>query len=171
MVNQVKIFAVDDLKAKLAEAKSAALIDYQGLNSEQLNILRQRIKAVGGSLQIVKNSLVGRALKAVGIGLDQPLTGQNALVLAVEDEITPLKEINKAKKEWEKPEFRLGIYQGKILSLEALSIFVNLPAKEILFGQLIGSLTNPLYRLVYGLKYNQTKLVLALKEIEKSKKA
>ncbi len=165
MVNQIKIFAVEDLKAKLKEAKSIALIDYQGLNSKQLNQLRKKIQDVGGNLQIVKNSLVSRALKTIGLKLDQPLIGPSALVWAITDEIAPLKAISQAQKEWEKPEFKLGIWGGRILSLEALKKIANLPTKEVLFAQFVASLTNPLSRLVYATKYNQTKLVFTLKAL------
>ena len=165
MVNQTKIFAVTDLTEKLKAAKSAALVDYQGLSAEQISELRNKIKAAGGIMQVAKNTLIVRALIQLGIKLDQPLVGPTALIFANEDETAPLKLIEKTAKEFEKPEFKLGIYQGKLLSKESIQQLANLPSRETLLAQLVGGLTNPLSRLVYSLKQNQTKLVLILKQI------
>ena len=62
MVNQTKIFAVQDLTEKLKAAKAVALIDYQGLTAEQIAELRRKVKEAGGFIQVVKNTLISRAL-------------------------------------------------------------------------------------------------------------
>ncbi len=165
MTNQIKYYAVEDLTAKLKESKSAALVDYAGLTAAQINQLRKRIVEAGGSIQVVKNTLVKRALKNNKIKLEDDLSGPTALVLGIEDAINSLKEIDKAKDEWEKPVFKLGILEGKLLSDVELSSLVKLPSREVLISKFVGGLANPLQRLVGGLKYNQTKLTLVLKAI------
>jgi large subunit ribosomal protein L10 len=165
MANQVKYYAVEDLTAKLKESKSAALVDYTGLTAAQINQLRKRIIEAGGSMQVVKNTLVKRALEKNKIKLEKNLTGPSALVLGIEDAVNSLKEIDKAQEEWEKPEFKLGILDGRLLSDTELSNLVKLPPKEVLISQFVGGLANPLQRLVGGLKYNQTKLTLVVKAI------
>jgi len=165
MVNQTKIFALDDLIEKLKGAKSVALINYQGLTAGQINDLRNKAKETGGQIQVFKNTLITRALAQLGIELDQSLTGPTALVFSNETEIATLKVINQSIKEIEKPEFKLGIFENKLLSLEKLKRLVGLPSKEILIAQLIGGLTNPLHRLINTFNYNQRKLVLVLKQI------
>ncbi|MBU2592738.1 MAG: 50S ribosomal protein L10 [Patescibacteria group bacterium] len=165
MVNQAKIFAVDDFSEKLKSAKSAALIDYQGLSGEQLAKLRKKVKEAGGVIEVIKNTLISRGLTKAGIYSDQPLTGPTAVVFANEDEIEPLKIIRQSAQVLQKPEFKFGIYNGQILSLEKLQKFVDLPGKETLLARFVGGLANPLSRLVYGLNFNQIKLALTLKEI------
>ena len=171
MVNQAKMFAVDDLSEKLKSAKSAALIDYQGLTAEQLAELRKKVKEASGVIEVIKNTLIQRGLAKIGILPSQPLIGPTAVVFANDDEVEPLKIIQQAAKVFQKPEFKFGVYNGEILPLEKLQRFVDLPGKETLLAQFVGGLANPLSRLVYGLNFNQTKLVLALKEIGKSKEA
>lgn len=165
MVNQTKIFAVQDLTEKLKAAKTVALIDYQGLTAEQIAELRRKIGEAGGTIQVVKNTLISRALAQLGISLDQKLTGPTAVLFANEDEISPLKLIEEAAKQFEKPEFKLGVYQGKLLTKDRLHQLVQLPSRETILAQIIGGLANPLSRLVYSLKSNQTKLVLVLKQV------
>lgn len=163
MANQTKIYAVEDLIEKFKAAKTTALVDYQGLSAAQIAELRDKIKETGGFIQVIKNTLIARALAQVGITLDKPLTGPTALVFANEDEISPLKIIGDTAKKLERPQFKLGVYQGKLLSLEEVKRFVDLPGKEALLAQFIGGLASPLSRLVGALKYNQTKLVLLVK--------
>jgi len=165
MVSQTKYYEVDNIKAFLKEAKSTALIDYQGLPAEQVRQLRQQIRESGGQMMVAKNTLITIALKQLGIELPSPLAGPTALVIGVSDEVAPLKAVAKAKEEFEKPEFKMGIYQDKILSPAELEEFVKLPSKETLLAQLVGGLSNPLQRLISAAKYQQTKLVLVLQAI------
>ena len=162
MVNQTKIFAVTDLTEKLKAAKSAALVDYQGLNAEQITELRNKIKAAGGIMQVAKNTLITRALIQLGIKLDQPLVGPTALIFANEDEIAPLKEIEIMAQELKKPKFKFGVYQSKLLPEEEIEKLAGLPNREILLTQLVGELASPLRQLNYDLQYNQLKLILFL---------
>lgn len=165
MVNQTKIFALDDLIEKIKATKSAALINYQGLTAEQINDLRNKAREAGGRIQVFKNTLIARALAQLGIELDQPLVGPTALVFSNEDEITALKVIDQSIKEIEKPEFKLGLFENKLLSLEELKKLVSLPSKKILIGQFVGGLINPLSRLINTLNFNQRKLILVLKQV------
>ncbi|MBL7078057.1 50S ribosomal protein L10 [Candidatus Shapirobacteria bacterium] len=169
MVKQSKIYEVENLKALIEGGKSAALIDYQGLTAEQVRELRFQIKKQGGLMFVAKNTLLMLALKTLGIDLPETLTGPTALVVAYEDEIAPLKKVAETKKRFEKPEFKLGLFQGKLLSLTELERLVALPNKETLLAQFIGGLSNPLFRLAYALNYHQQKFILTLKVITESK--
>ena len=169
MINQTKLFLVDDLAEKFKAAKSSALVDYQGLNAEQTAKLRRKIKEAGGFMEVIKNTLIARGLAKLGIDLDTPLEGPTAVVFANEDEIAPIKVVAETAKEFKKPEFKFGVYDGKKLSLEDLKKFVDLPPKEVLLSQIVGCLANPFSRMIGSLRSNQTRLVLVLKEISKSK--
>jgi large subunit ribosomal protein L10 len=171
MANQTKIYEVENIQATLKGAKSAALIDYQGLSAEQIREMRDAIREAGGSMMVAKNTLISIALANMGIKLDEFLTGPTALVLGDEDEIAPLKAVEGTRKKYERPEFKLGVYQGAILSLQQLTKFISLPSKDILLGKIVGGLANPLQRLVYSMKFNQTKLLLTLKAYKEGKES
>jgi large subunit ribosomal protein L10 len=160
-----KIEQVKTIVENLKKAKSVALIQYQGLNAVDTASLRAKIKENGGNMEVTKNSLITIALKEIGIDLPETLTGPTSLTYCYNDEISPLKEIDKVNKEKDLTSFKYGIYENKLLSLEQLKSFLNLPSKSVLYAQLVGGLVNPLQRLVYALKFNQTQLVLTLKAI------
>lgn len=169
MANIKKIEKVEEVSKKLESAKSAALIQYQGLNAAGITDLRDQIKQKGGQMEVVKNSLIKRALEKMGITLPEDLTGPTSIVLCNEDEVSPLKEVDKVNKTKEAISFKYGIFDKKLLSVDELKQFLNLPSKSALLAQFVGGLVNPLQRLVYSMRYNQTKLALTLKALADKK--
>ena len=160
-----KIEKVDDVVKRLSEAKSAALVQYQGLSAADTSTLRSKVKDAGGSLEVIKNSLITRALEKLGLKLDQDLTGPTAIAFCENDEIAPLKEIDAVNKDKEKTSFKFGIYDKKLLSVDELKKFLSLPSKSTLIAQFIGGLKNPMQRMVYAMRFNQQQLVLTLKAL------
>lgn len=165
MTNTSKINQVDEVVVKLTNAKSAALIQYQGLTAGDVSNLRAKVKETGGSLEVVKNSLIFRALLKMGITLPSELKGPTAIAYSNTDEIAPLKEIDAVNKSKDKTEFKFGIYNNKLLSSDELKKFLSLPSKTHLIAQFIGGLKNPLQRMVYAMRFNQQQLVMTLKAI------
>jgi len=165
MPNQSKIDQVAQVADKLTSAKSAALVQYQGLSAKDLTTLRAQVKQTGGHMEVVKNTLITRALEKIGIKLPQKLVGPTSITYCNDDEVAPLKEIDKINRVKELTSFKYGIFENKLLSLEKLQQLLTLPGKSTLIAQFIGGLKNPLQRLAYALNYNQTRLVLVLKAI------
>lgn len=170
MVNQLKIYAVENLQAELAGAEVIALIDYQGLTANQFAELRAAIKEAGGQIQVVKNRLLLRALQGLGIVSDQPLTGQTAVVWGNKKQIEPLQIIKKFAKDWEKPTFRWGVYQKAVIDKASLERLANLPSQETLRAQVVAGLQAPLRGLVFSLQYWPQQLTLTLKALAEQKK-
>ena len=170
MSKQQKIVQVTLVAKQISEAKSAALIQYQGLDAAGVATLRDQVKAQGGLIEVTKNSLITRALLKLGINLPEALVGPTAITYCRTDEVAPLKEIDAVNKAKEKTSFKYGIYAGKLLLADELKKFIALPSKSNLIAQFIGGLKNPLQRLVYAMRYNQTQLVLTLKAVADSKK-
>lgn len=164
-----KIQKVDEVVKKLSEAKSAALVQYQGLTAADVSTLRAKIKSNGGSMEVIKNTLITRALNKMGLNLPEVLTGPTAIAYCNDDEIAPLKEIEAVNKAKEKTSFKYGIYDKKLLPLEDLIKFLSLPSKSALIAQFIGGLKNPLQRMVYAMRFNQQQLVLTLKALADKK--
>ncbi len=171
MPTQQKIDQIQAVAEKISQSKSAALIQYQGLNAEDISALRDNIKQAGGQMEVVKNTLLNRALQSLGIDLPQKLEGPTSITFCIEDEIAPLKEIDKVNKDKELTEFKYGIFENKLLSVDELKRFLTLPSKSVLTAQFIGGLANPLQRLVYACRYNQTRLALVLKAIADKQQA
>jgi large subunit ribosomal protein L10 len=169
MPNQKNIQQVEDVAKRLQSAKSAALLQYQGLTAGQIGELRTKIKQTGGEMTVIKNTLLTRALDKIGIKLPESLTGPTAITYCDQDEISPLKEIDAVNKDKEKTSFKYGLYNQKLLLADELKKFLSLPSKSALISELLASLQNPFQRLSYALRFNQTRLVLTLKALANKK--
>lgn len=171
MNKQSKIFEVENVSAKIKEAKAVALADFRGLTVAQMTQLREKIKDAGGQLQVVKNTLLARALKQNCYDIEKTdLQGTNITLFANADEAAPLKTLAAFAKTVSLLPFKIGFMAGKILSAEELTLFASLPTKIDLQAKLVGMLASQPSQLVYCLNWNLQKLVIVLNQV-KTKKA
>ncbi len=167
MKKQDKIFTVDNLTATLQEAKSCVLADYRGLKMAQLSQLRGQLKSAGGQLSIVKNSLLKRVLENLGLTLsEEDLTGPTAIIIALEEELAPLKVLAGFIKTNSLPVLKSGVWEKRVLTREEVERLSLLPAKNELIRQLPGILASPTARLVQVIANNPQKLIIILKKLE-----
>ncbi len=158
---------VEFLKEKIQKAKSAIIVDYQGLTVKEQTQLRQAIAEVGGEFVVSKNTLMRIAFD--NKALDTTLKGMNALLLAMKDAVSPLKAVVKFHEETDKLTIKMGIMDGKILEESDVEALSKLPSKEELITTLISRIQGPAYGLVNALSDNQRKLVYVLKNIQDNK--
>jgi len=168
MKKQDKIFTVQNLTEQLREAKSIVLADYRGLTVSQISQLRSQIKKSGGQLLVIKNTLLARALANLNLEVDETsLVGPTAIVIAIEDEMAPLKTVANFAKNAGLPTFKSGIWEGRALSGTQIEELSLLPSKNELIGQLMGVLSSPCVNLAQVISTNPRKLILILKGISK----
>ncbi len=171
MIKQDKIFAVEDITAKIKDAKAVALADYRGITVSQATQLRDKIKSSGGKLQVIKNTLFLRALRNNNYKIERKkLDGPTIVLFANDDEVSPIKALATFAKTAEGLlPWKIGFMDGKILSAEELGKLANISSKIDLQAKLVGLLFSQPTRLVRCLNYNVQKLVLVLNAV-KSKK-
>ena len=171
MKKQDKVFEVQNLSAKIKEAKTVALIDYRGIKANQINQLRDQIRGAGGELQVTKNNLLYRALKENNYQVQkgQFTTGPTLTLFANADEIAPLKILVDFGKGISLLPLKIGFMAGQIISTEELNRFASLPGKKELQAKLVAMLANQPRQLVYSLNWNIQKLVLVLNGIKEKK--
>ncbi len=164
MVQQRKIFTVQNLTQKLKDTQALVLADYRGLTVEQMGELRAKIKKAGGELEVIKNRLLGRAAKEAKVEIDdEALTGPTAALWAWEDKIEPIKALYQFAQESGLPKIKFGIFDEETVSLERIKQLATLPSSEELKAKLVGTLKSPTFRLTSSLNSNLTKLILVLK--------
>lgn len=167
MKKSEKIFFVQDLTARLKEAKGIVLVDYQGLTVSQINKLRQKIKEVGANLQVVKNRLLKRALLGAGLKIEGEIKKPTALILSERSETSPLKAVWEFARQFDLPKFKFGFLEGERLEAEKLIQLAQLSSREQLLSQLTTTLAYPGRKLVYNLNFNRQRLVMILNQIKK----
>ena len=172
MVSQAKIHEVENLKAKLKDAKSAFLTDYQGLDANSLNSLRQEVRKAGGELFVAKNSLLKRAISDLGLNFDeQVFVGPTACLLGIKDEVSSLKKAYQFLEGFRKRPFKVGVLldSKEVLSGDEVVRLANLPSLTELRVILVGGLTNVFKQLLFNLNSPLQKMVLTLQALKDSR--
>ncbi len=158
---------VENLKEELKAASAVVLVDFQGLSVKLQQELKKRLKAQGARLSVVKNTLFKIASEKTNmpeeVRSDTILSGPTAIVITEGDPIAPLQVLAKFTSEFQIPQFKVGIIEGKFQNKENLISLSKLPPKNILLGQTVGTISSPLYGIVTTLQSNLQKLVFILK--------
>ena len=136
-VLEAKKAVVAELTEKLQNAASGVLVDYKV------------------EYAVVKNTLTRFAVEGAGLSeLSECLNGTTSLALSHNDPIAPMRVINKFAKQFNGAKFTIkaGFMDGKILPLEEIMAIAELPAKEVLQAQVLGTMLAPITSLAIVLK-------------------
>lgn len=169
---------IGDVKGRFDKATSAVLVDYKGMNVENLTKLRASFRKAGVEYKVVKNTLVKHALKDSSYSgkLDDVLVGMTGVAWSYEDPSAAAKVIKAFKKDagdaGEKLKVKAGLIDGSVLDGQAVeSQLANMPGKDELRASLLATLQAPLQQFVMLLNAPAQNFVyvLAAKEREASK--
>ena len=151
--------AIKELAEQFKTDKLILLVDYRGINVEQVTKLRSDLRNANASYKVIKNNIVKRALNLNGEnGLDSLLEGPTAVVTSKEDYLEASKIIYKFSKDNDFYKIKGGIIDGKVMTAEEIITLAKLPSRQELLAKLAGALLG-----------NITKLAVALDQ-EKEKK-
>ncbi len=166
-----KSLFVDNLAKTLEAANAAILVDFAGLDVAKQQELKTRLREIGATMQVTKNTLFALAAEKAKLPkeamADTVLVGQTAIVYTEGDPIAPLQVLAKFAKEFEVPQLKVGIVEGSFQDKEALGRLSMLPPKEVLYAQVVGQIAAPAQGLLWTLSSNMQKLVYVLKEASK----
>lgn len=141
---------VDNLKA----ASSGVLVDYKGITVSEDTALRHELRENGVEYAVVKNTLLRRALDDVNLGeLDEVLNGTTSMAISKDDPIAPMRIVNKyAKQMGDRFNIKAGFMDGQVLPLDDVFALAELPAKDVLLGQVLGMMLAPITSLAIVIK-------------------
>ncbi|MEG1577877.1 MAG: 50S ribosomal protein L10 [Oscillospiraceae bacterium] len=143
------------LTEKLQKCASGVLVDYKGITVAEDTALRALLRNENVEYSVVKNTMVRFALDDVGMQeLDPVLNGTTAMAISHEDPIAPMRVINKFAKQFNGTKFviKAGFMDGKVLPLADVIALADLPSKDVLVAQVLGTMLAPITALAIVLK-------------------
>jgi large subunit ribosomal protein L10 len=144
-----KAAVVEELAGQLQGAEAVFAVDYRGISVPQAAELRGRLREAEAVFRIVKNSLTERASDAAGIPELKPmLDGPTALAFVSGDAALAAKALNDAARLFGTLDFKGGLMNGSTLTADDVRTIARLPARDVLHGQLVGTIASPLSGLV-----------------------
>jgi large subunit ribosomal protein L10 len=169
---QEKIETVEDLKMRLDGVKTVVLAEYRGLTVLQLSDLRKQLRAVSAEYKIVKNRLARLAIaSSSAAGLGAGLKGPTGMVLAKGDPVSVAKTLQTFARTNQALVVKIGVVDGQMLEPAGLKALADMPSREALRAQIVGTLTGPLTQLVGLLQAPQRELAYILDQRGKNAEA
>lgn len=161
---------IQSLESEVQNMKSAVLVDYQGLKVKDIEALRNLLREKAVHFNVSKNTLTKIVLKKHGIEIDESVFKKPvAIAFAMEDEVTPAREIALFAKKNDIIEILGGILDKKFIDSETVNRLALLPSKEELRGQVVGVIAAPLSGMVNALAGNIRGLINVLNGISQKR--
>jgi large subunit ribosomal protein L10 len=171
MNRQQKETFIQELKKDLTENTGVFLVGYKGLRVSQMTTLRKKLREQDGAFQVIKVTLIKRALQGNDFAgeLEPMLKNQIALVFARTENSSVAKVLSDFSKTHKQLAVLAGCVENKFLNAQDFDVFVSLPSREVLLAQICGTLNAPVTNFVVVLKMLMTRLVVVLNQIEQQK--
>ncbi|MGI6036835.1 MAG: 50S ribosomal protein L10 [Limnochordia bacterium] len=170
MVRPKKKAAVEEIVDKMTRASSAIVTDYRGLTVKSISELRRRLRESGAEYKVVKNTLTTIAAKEAGFPeLEEHLAGPTAIAFAYEDPVAPAKVLSDFAKESKILKIKAGILEGSIINADGVQALADLPPREVLLGQVVGTMQAPISGFVNVLAGTIRNVVYALDAVRRQK--
>jgi large subunit ribosomal protein L10 len=144
-----KAALVDELSEQIRSADAIFAVDYRGISVSQAADLRHRLREAQTRFRVVKNSLTERASDQAGAdALKAMLEGPTALAFVSGDLAVAAKALSDSARAFGTLGFKGGLMNGDTLTAEQVQSIARLPARDVLNGQLVGTIAAPLSQLV-----------------------
>jgi large subunit ribosomal protein L10 len=139
---------VSQLAHELEGSTSAIIGTFAKLTVSQDYELRKTVRTAGGRYRVLKNKLAARASKGTQIEAAlQGLKGVSSVAYTSGDPVALAKALSTWVGENAEFTFKLGIIDGKVISVEEVKQLATMPGKEEIFAKLLFLINSPAQRL------------------------
>jgi large subunit ribosomal protein L10 len=155
---------------KFKTAKMAIVTEYRGLSVAQMTRLRREIRNASGEYQVIKNTLVRRALQDTAYdALNRLLDGPNGWVFAYDDPVMLSKALIKFADDNDKLAIKGGIFEGQFMESAKVKVLAQMPSKPELQAKLLALIQAPATQLVRLVQEPGARVVRLLETLRKAK--
>src|ERR1700678_3613961 len=166
-----KAVQIDKLTHELEGASSAIVGTFAKLTVSQDYELRKVVRSAGGRYRVLKNKLAARAAKGTKVEQAlQGLKGVSSVAYTSGDPVVLAKALSTWMQENAEYTFKLGIIDGKLITVDEVKQLATMPSKEEIFAKLLFLINAPAQRLVTVLNAAGRDLAVVLNQgVEKGK--
>ena len=165
---------VSELKSIFSNTTSAVLVDYRGIEANDVVELRKKLNAASSTMKIVKNTLAKLAAKDTPFeGLSDQFVQTRALIYSDGDPVEQAKILTKAAESNKKLQIHAGVLIGdsktSILNDSEVEALSKLPSREELLVKVLFLMQAPATQFVRTLNEVPSKFVRTLAAVRDSK--
>lgn len=164
----------EDLNAlteQFKKSKSAIVLSFSKLTVEQDQQFRNELRETGATYRVVKNTLARMAVEGTPFeGAREHFKGVTSVAWTESDPVDLSKVISKyIKEKSEIFEFKTGVVEGKVVTIDEVKEIASLPSKEELVSKLLFLLKAPAQRVATVLNAVPRDLAIVLQQIAEGK--
>ena len=149
MPNKQNIADVAKIAEELEGVSAMWVVDYRGLTVKEAEALRRTVREAEAKMVVYKNTLVRLALENAGLpAMDEVLAGPSAFIFATGDPVASAKAIKDFATKSKKLVIKGGMMDGMAYNAEQVEAIAALPSREELIAKLLGTISNPMVKMV-----------------------
>ena len=162
---------VEKLSADLKNVSNAVVATYSKLTVSQDYELRKALRGAGAKYKVVKNTLAERAAKGTKIeDALKNLAGVTSIAYTTGDPVAMAKALTKYAKDTPEFTFKVGVVEGRVISIKEIEALATMPSKEEIYSKLLYLLNAPAQRLVTAMNAVGRNLAVVIDQGVKEKK-
>ncbi len=140
---------VEKLSKDLKNVSNAVVATYTKMTVAQDYELRKALRGAGAKYKVVKNTLAELAAKGTKIeeGL-KGLSGVTSIAYTTGDPVAMAKALTKYAKDTPEFTFKVGVVEGRVISIKEIEALASMPSKDELMSKLLFLINAPAQRLV-----------------------
>ena len=140
------------------------------LKFQSLKSLRKAFNKLDTKISVVKNTLLQKATKDTDFEqYFNELKGETAVALLNDNYVEAAKSFMDIKKESPVFDIKFGYIDGNIITIQQLESISKLPSREVLIGQFLSVLNQPIVKFLYAAKSIPSSLVNVLNNLKDKK--
>lgn len=132
-----------DLKGNLEKSQAIFLTNLVGIPANSAVKLRRQIRDAGGSVHVVKNTLLKMVLKDKLSEKLLNIKGTHAVAFAYNEPVKVVKALYDAGKEFEIIDLKSGMFDGKELTKADMEVLAKLPSRDQMLATLLATFNAP----------------------------
>ncbi len=142
---QEKTDLLKKYKEAIEQNEGYIIVRSDNIDTITLSQLKQDLKEIDADFMVVKNTIFKIALEETKQPLEtQKFSGASAIITFNEDPTQPAKLVKKIQQEMELLEPRYGVVEKGYIDSKKIMELAEIPPREQLYAQLLGSLNAPL---------------------------
>ena len=162
---------VEKLSGELKNVSNVVVATYTKLTVAQDYELRKALRGAGAKYQVVKNTLAEKA--AIGTKVEgalKDLAGVTSIAYTTGDPVAMAKALTKYAKDTPDFTFKVGVVEGRVITIKDIEALASMPSKEELMAKLLFLINAPAQRLATAINAVPRNLAVVVNQGVQEKK-
>ncbi len=132
----------------LQKSQAVFFLNYNKMTMKEIDDLRTKVRETGSEIHVVKNTLLTKAFKSMGVDDVKEFEGTTLAGFAFSDPPALAKVFKESFKKSEVFEVKSGYLGNKVLSKAQIDALAELPPMPVMRATLLGTIMAPASKLV-----------------------